>query len=102
MKLVSIFIVALLNGCAASVPAHFQHDLICDASSRPEPSPLPDYGSLSSGGYRAMLFHLGALWRLNDLGLLRSLDGVASVSAVIPLRPTRFEGPTSLSFQIIA
>lgn len=35
---------------------------------------------LSGGGYRAMLFHLGALWRLNELGQLRRLDRVSSVS----------------------
>jgi NTE family protein len=35
---------------------------------------------LSGGGYRAMLFHLGALWRLNELGLLRGLVRVSSVS----------------------
>lgn len=35
---------------------------------------------LSGGGYRAMLFHLGALWRLNEFGLLRSLVRVSSVS----------------------
>jgi NTE family protein len=35
---------------------------------------------LSGGGYRAMLFHLGALWRLNELEYLRKLDRVSSVS----------------------
>jgi NTE family protein len=35
---------------------------------------------LSGGGYRAMLFHVGALWRLNELGLLPRLDRVSSVS----------------------
>ena len=35
---------------------------------------------LSGGGYRAMLFHLGSLWRLNEFGLLRSLSRVSSVS----------------------
>src|SRR6202008_3998240 len=35
---------------------------------------------LSGGGYRAMLFHVGALWRLNELGWLRLLDRVSSVS----------------------
>ncbi len=35
---------------------------------------------LSGGGYRAMLFHLGALWRLNEFGLLRGLVRVSSVS----------------------
>jgi NTE family protein len=35
---------------------------------------------LSGGGYRAMLFHLGALWRLNELGYLSKLSQVSSVS----------------------
>jgi NTE family protein len=35
---------------------------------------------LSGGGYRAMLFHVGALWRLNELGYLPRLDRVSSVS----------------------
>jgi NTE family protein len=35
---------------------------------------------LSGGGYRAMLFHLGTLWRLNDAGLMTSLKMISSVS----------------------
>ena len=35
---------------------------------------------LSGGGYRAMLFHLGALWRLNELGYLKKLSRTSSVS----------------------
>ncbi len=35
---------------------------------------------LSGGGYRAMLFHLGALWRLNELALLPTLDRISAVS----------------------
>src|SRR5438270_13748934 len=35
---------------------------------------------LSGGGYRAMLFHVGALWRLSELGYLPTLDRVSSVS----------------------
>jgi NTE family protein len=35
---------------------------------------------LSGGGYRAMLFHAGALWRLNELGYLKQLTRVSSVS----------------------
>ncbi len=35
---------------------------------------------LSGGGYRAMLFHVGSLWRLNELGYLRTLKRVSSVS----------------------
>lgn len=35
---------------------------------------------LSGGGYRAMLFHLGTIWYLNDAGYLPKLDRVSSVS----------------------
>ncbi|HUE69489.1 MAG TPA: patatin-like phospholipase family protein [Pirellulaceae bacterium] len=35
---------------------------------------------LSGGGYRAMLFHVGTLWRLNELGLLSRIDRISSVS----------------------
>ena len=47
---------------------------------------LPNDGShdialcLSGGGYRAMLFHVGSLWRLNELGYLPKLDRISSVS----------------------
>jgi NTE family protein len=36
--------------------------------------------ALSGGGFRAILFGLGTLWRLNDAGLLGKLDRVTSVS----------------------
>jgi NTE family protein len=36
--------------------------------------------ALSGGGYRAMLFHVGAVWRLNDARLLPKLKRVSSVS----------------------
>ncbi|MCG3131961.1 MAG: hypothetical protein FLDDKLPJ_02771 [Phycisphaerae bacterium] len=35
---------------------------------------------LSGGGYRAMLFHVGSIWRLFDSGMLTKLDRVSSVS----------------------
>ena len=35
---------------------------------------------LSGGGYRAMLFHTGVLWRLNEFGYLPRLKRVSSVS----------------------
>lgn len=35
---------------------------------------------LSGGGYRAMLFHAGVIWRLNDLGILGELKRISSVS----------------------
>ena len=43
----------------------------------------PEMGTalcLSGGGYRAMMFHLGVLWRLNEAALLPTLDRVSSVS----------------------
>src|SRR3954451_14873822 len=36
--------------------------------------------ALSGGGYRAMVFHVGALLRLNEVGLLSKLARVSSVS----------------------
>jgi NTE family protein len=36
--------------------------------------------ALSGGGYRATLFGLGSLWRLNDAGLLGKIDRMTSVS----------------------
>jgi NTE family protein len=35
---------------------------------------------LSGGGYRAMIYHVGALVRLNELGFLPKLREIASVS----------------------
>jgi NTE family protein len=49
----------------------------------PEKRAAPEPGTglcLSGGGYRAMLFHLGSLWRLNDAGLLPKLARISSVS----------------------
>ena len=36
--------------------------------------------ALSGGGYRATLFHIGSLWRLNELGWLKRLAEITSVS----------------------
>ena len=36
--------------------------------------------ALSGGGYRATLFSLGSLWRLNELGLLAQMNRITSVS----------------------
>lgn len=35
---------------------------------------------LSGGGYRAMLFHVGTLWRLYEAGLLKDIKRISSVS----------------------
>jgi NTE family protein len=48
-----------------------------------DPSGEPTSGvalCMSGGGYRAMLFHLGSLIRLNQLGFLKKLTRVSSVS----------------------
>ena len=36
--------------------------------------------ALSGGGFRAVLFHIGSLWRLNELGWLKRIAEVTSVS----------------------
>lgn len=36
--------------------------------------------SLSGGGYRAMLFHVGSLWRLYECGVLKDVKRISSVS----------------------
>ena len=55
----------------------------------PDPSELEDAAAgseegaalaLSGGGYRAMMFHVGALCRLNEVGLLGRLKRISSVS----------------------
>jgi NTE family protein len=46
-----------------------------------ETGPQPGTGlGVSGGGYRAMLFHLGAFLRLHELGLLKKLNRISSVS----------------------
>lgn len=43
----------------------------------------PEQGSalcLSGGGYRAMVFHIGAVWRLYETGQLKKLKRISSVS----------------------
>jgi NTE family protein len=48
-----------------------------------DPSGKPEAGiglCLSGGGYRAMVFHVGALWRLYEAGLLREMKRISSVS----------------------
>lgn len=36
--------------------------------------------AMSGGGYRAMMFHVGALYRLNEVGLLGKIGRISSVS----------------------
>jgi predicted acylesterase/phospholipase RssA len=47
----------------------------------PPPPPIDDVAiCLSGGGYRAALFELGIVWRLNELGVLPHVRRVSSVS----------------------
>ena len=60
------------------------------SDTKPEQHPTEDRGgqrsgvalALSGGGYRAMLFHLGALRRLNEAGYLRKLGEDGKISSV--------------------
>lgn len=54
--------------------------------------------ALSGGGYRATLFGLGSLWRLNDAGLLGRLDRITSVSGGSILNGVLAHRWSSLSF----
>ena len=54
--------------------------------------------ALSGGGYRAALFGLGSLWRLNDLGLLGRLDRITSVSGGSILAGVLAQRWSSLTF----
>lgn len=48
-----------------------------------KPDKQPEVGAalcLSGGGYRAMVFHIGALWRLYEAALLKDLKRISSVS----------------------
>ena len=63
---------------AAEAPVH-----ITETGSAFDSARNPEAGialCLSGGGYRAMLFHVGALWRLNEWGYLPKLARISSVS----------------------
>ncbi len=73
-----------------------------------EPDGAPTNGiglCLSGGGYRAMLFHVGTLWRLVDSGALGSITRVSSVSggsitaAVLALAWDRIHAEGMAAFQ---
>ena len=69
------------NRTVSSSAANFEPDSPISAIPRDGRSPEPGIGlCLSGGGYRAMLFHVGALWRLNELGYLPKLSRISSVS----------------------
>lgn len=58
-------------------------ELLSPVEAIPKPESLDENGvalCLSGGGYRAMVFHLGGLWRLNEAAYLPKLTRVSSVS----------------------
>lgn len=63
---------------------------------------------LSGGGYRAMLFHLGVLWYLNDAGYLQKLARISSVSggsitsAVLALAWPKLTGGGAFQQHVVA
>jgi NTE family protein len=64
--------------------------------------------AVSGGSYRAMLFHLGAFLRLHELGLLRQIDRISSVSggsitaAKIALEWDRLDGRDAFFRHVVA
>jgi NTE family protein len=58
-------------------------DLVVSKETRRTERDAPEEGvglCLSGGGYRAMLFHVGSLWRLAEAGVLAELARISSVS----------------------
>ena len=92
----------LLSGAGGSDREMFPPGARCDRGRTPRTrQPADGVGlCLSGGGFRAMLFHVGVLKRLNEAGWLPRLDRVSSVSggsitaAVLGLNWDRLEfGP---------
>ena len=64
-----------------ALPPRARVNDIFDPPAKGEDGPKPGIGiALSGGGYRAMLFHLGFIWRMHDAGILAKADRIASVS----------------------
>jgi hypothetical protein len=53
--------------------------------------------ALSGGGFRATLFHLGTLWRLNELVYLAKLDRISSISGSAPFPTATENGPSTVT-----
>ena len=66
---------------AADREFHVTNDPVRHIRGEAEREPEPGIAlCLSGGGYRAMMFHLGVLWRLNEAAMLATLARVSSVS----------------------
>jgi NTE family protein len=68
-------------GSAADREFHVTNDPVRHIRGEGQRAPEPGIAlCLSGGGYRAMMFHLGVLWRLNEAAMLPTLARVSSVS----------------------
>lgn len=76
-------VLSALSACASveapQANANVSAECAASQETRPERERV-DSLALSGGGYRAALFHIGALWRLNEVGLLDKVGHVSSVS----------------------
>jgi len=78
--------------------------------SNPQEEKLEDCLALcmSGGGYRAMLFHLGVLWYLNDasylprLGRISSVSGGSITAGVLALNWTKLNAPAAFETNVVA
>jgi NTE family protein len=77
---------------------------------RPPAEPEEGVGlALSGGGYRAMVFHVGALIRLNEVALLRKIKRISSVSGGsitagvlgTSWKDLKFTGDVASNFEIV-
>jgi NTE family protein len=80
-------VILILAGCVGGAPGPSvkPRNALSEKCAVPgnKPSEYTDHEyllALSGGGYRAMLFHVGALWRLNELGYLPRVSTISSVS----------------------
>lgn len=69
-----------MNGSPSTEPAHKLSTQPVEDPGTPARLSEGAAVALSGGGYRAMLFHLGFLWRLYDSGLLKDVERISSVS----------------------
>jgi NTE family protein len=65
---------------APSLPRNFANDIFASPATGGDGPKSGIALTLSGGGYRAMLFHLGFLWRMHDAGILANADRIVSVS----------------------
>jgi len=87
---------------ASSDKTPLGHDLPVELLADEPALPRGDEGialCLSGGGYRAMVFHLGALWRLYEVGILGRVARVSSVSGGSIAAGALALGWSRLSFQ---